>query len=513
MSKVLTVDEIVEQLITGISPRLFLLFFLATTNCWNSAIRTYLVIFTGVIPYTEWRCINEDRCGHINASTEYNLCGMGDGGAGELVHGVDFLWNTTRTSFAIEWDLYCGREYLVTITSSMFFVGATFGLLTSTAIYDKFGRKNGSLLGSLISFVATVACMFGVRYEMLIALRLVQGFGQLICWTGVYCWLLEFAPGHLRNPCNGAILLQWAVGYTLLVGASFLLHNWRYIFLMAAVVNFATGAVLVVFPESPRFLLVRGQETKAVEVLEWFARTIRSPLDMATIQLTYEKRVQSFTEQVRDFGKYARMRKETVLCITMWFLVATLFYGFSFSWTKITSDLYLGYLMAAMAMILAVFIFTPVNRLIGRKKALMVFLVCAVAMDLVAMVDHEFSPGWDVNRVACLAGNVALCCCYGTIYLYTGELAPTSHRGMIMALCSSAARVGSTLGPYMTLLYRLADRRIPLGVFGALTILCGVAVWGLSDTTGRRIPETPKDVEVLAGYTPVPTRTKGEEKV
>ena len=41
---------------------------------------------------------------------------------------------------------------------------------------------------------------------------------------------------------------------------------------MAAVVNFVTGAVLFVFPESPRFLLVRGQETRAVEVLEWFTR-------------------------------------------------------------------------------------------------------------------------------------------------------------------------------------------------------------------------------------------------
>ena len=229
---------------------------------------------------------------------------------------------------------------------------------------------------------------------------------------------------------------------------------------------------------------------------------------MSTIQLTYEKRVQSFTEQIKDFSKYAKMRKETILCIVMWFLVATLFYGFSFSWTKITSDLYLGYLMAANAMILSVFIFTPVNMVIGRKKAMIVFMVCAVITDGVAMIDYQFAPRWDLNRVACLVGNVALCCCYGTIYLYTGELAPTSHRGMIMALCSSAARVGSSLGPYMTLLYKFADRRLPLAVFGAITVAASGAVWALSDTTGRRIPETPKDVEILSGYTPVPVKIK-----
>ena len=81
------------------------------------------------------------------------------------------------------------------------------------------------------------------------------------------------------------------------------------------------------------------------------------------------------------------------------------------------------------------------------------------------------------------------------LYLYSGELAPTSHRGMIMCLCSSCARVGSFIGPYVSLLYGVTDKRVPLVLFAGLSVCALVAVYFLPDTTGKSIPEVPKDLE------------------
>ena len=75
-----------------------------------------------------------------------------------------------------------------------------------------------------------------------------------------------------------------------------------------------------------------------------------------------------------------------------------------------------------------------------------------------------------------------------------------------MSLSSSCARVGSFLGIYTSLLYDITDRRVPLALFAGLTMVYVTAVFFLSDTTGKRIPETPYDVEVMAGnkkYQPV----------
>ena len=126
------------------------------------------------------------------------------------------------------------------------------------------------------------------------------------------------------------------------------------------------------------------------------------------------------------------------------------------------------------------------------------------------MPDVKINENWTLEYVACLLGNIAITAAFAQIYLYTSELAPTSHRGMIMSLSSSSARVGSFMGTYISLLYDITDRRVPLAVIAGASILCGAAIFFLSDTTGRRILETPQDVEEMAGnkeYQPVENGT------
>ena len=69
---------------------------------------------------------------------------------------------------------------------------------------------------------------------------------------------------------------------------------------------------------------------------------------------------------------------------------------------------------------------------------------------------------------------------------------------MILCLSSSCARVGSFVGPYVNLLYVVADKRVSLALFAGLSVVASVVVWCLPDTTGRSVPETPRDMEILA---------------
>ena len=61
-----------------------------------------------------------------------NLCGTGDKSTskGQLYVGEDFNWQTQgRTSFAVDWNLYCDSEYLRSIIKSIYFGGGWLGLL------------------------------------------------------------------------------------------------------------------------------------------------------------------------------------------------------------------------------------------------------------------------------------------------------------------------------------------------------------------------------------------------
>ena len=248
-----------------------------------------------------------------------------------------------------------------------------------------------------------------------------------------------------------------------------------------------------------RFELIRGKEKEAKRTLEKYSLICNNHISLDSVELVYDDRVQSFLHQVKDFAAFPTLLKETLLCMVSWFLVATLFYAFSFGWSKIGKDLYTSYLFDAVGKATSFAATIPACRWLGRKKAMLFFLVVGILSNFLAMPDVMLSEQWSLEYVACLIGSMAISAAFGTIYLYTGELAPTSHRGMVLSLSSSAARVGSFIGPYIRLLYDIADRRVPLAVFAAATAVMCLAVCFLSDTTGRRIPETPKDVEILAG--------------
>ena len=44
----------------------------------------------------------------------------------------------------------------------------------------------------------------------------------------------------------------------------------------------------------------------------------------------------------------------------------------------------------------------------------------------------------------------------------------------------------------------MTDRKVPLALFAGLSLLASVAVWFLPGTSGRPVPETPADVEILS---------------
>ena len=495
----LTIDEVVDKIYKGMNIKLLLVFITATATATQTPMQIYVTIFAGFIPYTQWKCISR-KCFDLLKKNDpkkfYNSTTMCDN---NLIAGKDFEWTSERTSFSMDWGLYCDSEAKFSTISSFFFIGATLGLLVSTAIFDRFGRRNGAIVGNLIGATATLIGTWAPSFEVMLVVRIFQGVGMFIQLTGIYCWALELTPAHLRSFANGFIMDIWTFGYMIVTLLGYLIPTWNYIFLAVAIINYVLTIPQLIYPISPRFALVRGREDEAKKTLESFSRLCNNEISMDTVRLTYKERAQNYWEQIKDFKTYPTFRKETLLGIVCWFIVAVLFYGFSFGWVRISSDLYTGHLAAAISKLVGYTSAIPGCNLLGRKKCMLTVLAIGLFSNLLAMPDVKISEDWTLEYVASLIGNLTCSAAFGVIYLYSGELAPTSHRGMVMSLSSASARVGSFTGTYVGLLYSVADRRVPLTVFAGLTCVFMASIFFMSDPTGRRIPETPIDVEILSG--------------
>ncbi|XP_063675281.1 organic cation/carnitine transporter 2-like [Bolinopsis microptera] len=493
----LTIEQVVDKTVKRLNLPLFLLYWAALSTALNSGAVAYVTVITGNIPYKDWKCTS-DKCASLHAEmsekedffTQKTMCDN------EMEAGMDFIWTTSKITFTTDWNIYCKEESRLATISGSFFIGAIAGLLCSTGLFDRIGRKKGAIVGGVITIVATAASCVAPNYQALLAFRIISGFGLLINYTGVYCWVIEYAPMGLRNVAAGFFNISWSISYLILVLLGYLIDDWKYLYLaLTAVCVISTAMFFVVpLPESPRFHLVRGMEKEAKENIISFFQITRNEFSFDSINLVYEERAQNYLEQLSDFKKYPCLLKRALLCMACWFLVSLITYAYTVGWSKIGSDLFTSYLFAALGDAFGYVSAIPICRLLGRKRATICLFGGIAVMNFFAMLNVDITDTWTIEQIASLLGSVATSGTFSMVYLYTGELAPTSHRGMIVCLSSSCARLGSIFGAYVSLLYGVTDRRVPLALFSGLSVCGCVAVLFLPDTTGKGIPETPKDV-------------------
>ena len=496
----LTIEEAVDLVVDRLSVKLVLNFLAVCCTILNTGAATYVTIFTGYIPYNDWKCLSQ-KCIDLQATVgssetfySYNTMCKND-----LVADIDFEWTSKKHTFSRDWGFYCKSEAKLSLVSSIIFIGSLLGLLFSTCLFDWIGRKRGAILGSVLTLLSLAASSVASSYPVLILLRAISGFGLIVNYTGSYCWVVELAPTFLRNPISGFFTLGWTAGTFILIGLSYFIDQWHQIYLAVAIMN-VLGVIpffLLPLPVSPRFSLIKGKKEEAMKTLQVLAQLSGSKISLDTIDLIYEERNQSYLKQIKDFKPrtHPTMLKETLLGMVVWFMVSLISYSYQFGWSKIGNDLHSIYFFAALGDGVAYSTSVLGCRLLGRKKATFFYFGVVILMNLLAMLDVRFTATWSLEHLVSIIGNIATSSAFVMMYLYTGELAPTSHRGMILCLSSSCARIGSFVGPYVNLLYGVTDRRVPLALFAGLSLLACLAVWFLPDTTGRSVPETPGDVE------------------
>lgn len=84
----------------------------------------------------------------------------------------------------------------------------------------------------------------------------------------------------------------------------------------------------------------------------------------------------------------------------------------------------------------------PITAILGRKKGLIFCLGISCACFLLGMIPWAWNDVWSFERLMNLAAIIGVSCAFALAFLYTNELAPTTHRGLVMSCCSVVARGG-----------------------------------------------------------------------
>ncbi|KFY03549.1 hypothetical protein O988_01417 [Pseudogymnoascus sp. VKM F-3808] len=149
-------------------------------------------------------------------------------------------------------------------------LGAVIGSFLISPCNEYLGRRMSILIACVLYTVGAALCAGAIDYPMLVVARLILGSGVGLEGGTVPVYVAETVERRLRGNLVSLYQLMIALGEVLgyAVGAIFLglPGNWRYILGSSVVFSIIMGVGTLYVPESPRWLMHRGDYLNAFRV-------------------------------------------------------------------------------------------------------------------------------------------------------------------------------------------------------------------------------------------------------
>ena len=401
-------------------------------------------------------------------------------------------------------------------------VGSIVGVLFAGILSDKLGRKLTMVISAVLFSTSVLGCALSADFAQLVVYRIIGGVGIGVVSIVSPLYISELAVAQYRGRLVSLYQLAVTVGflgaylvnYQLLAWAEsgtqlsvdwlnkiFITEVWRGMLGMETLPAILFFIIIFFIPESPRWLIVRGKELKAVNILEKIYNSIteaKSQLNETKSVLTSETK--SEWSLLMKPGIFKAVIIGVCIAILGQFMGvnAVLYYGPSiFENAGLSGGDSLFYqvlvgLVNTLTTILALVIIDKV----GRKK-LVYYGVSGMVVSLILIgLYFLFGDSLGVSSLFLLVFFLfyVFCCAVSicaVVFVLLSEMYPTKVRGLAMSIAGFALWIGTYLIGQLT--PWMLQNLTPAGTFFLFALMCVpymLIVWKLvPETTGKSLEE------------------------
>lgn len=402
------------------------------------------------------------------------------------------FWETTIIT---EFDLVCEKKALPYLAKSIIFSGLALGSFVSGLVSDRFGRKKAIWFSSVTMLVAGILTSVMPWYPLFVFFWLITGTMAISCYTAAFVWTMELTTGKWKIYLGMAMNYSWPTCRLIIAGLTWNLREWRNVLrAISGIVAFGS-VILFWLPESPRWLIAKGRIPEAQKILADARKFNGDPIDEDKIELRKPAATGAAQGSFFDIVKHPILRWQVLIMYFNWFTTALIMYGLALSWKELTGGLYLNFIIGTLLDFPAKTLAMILVLKVGRKYPYMAGSAITGTMFLITIfIPRDYFPGnWPIVVLA-LIGNFCTTMCFAILYMYSGELMPTTVRAAGVGSCSLVSKVGGVASTTVAALatYHIA---IPNILFASLALTSAVITIMVPETKGRPMPETLDDVD------------------
>jgi MFS transporter, SP family, arabinose:H+ symporter len=401
-------------------------------------------------------------------------------------------------------------------------LGCILGVMVAGKLSDALGRKKILLLSALLFLVSAIGCAVAPTATILILSRLMGGWGIGIASMLAPLYISEFTPPNLRGRMVAIYQFAITIGIVCAYLSNKLLLDlsqsagatgsdalyrwmvidevWRGMFAVAAAPALVFGLLLLVIPESPRWLVKQKRADEALQILARIGGRRVAEAERSQIE-------EAIALEEGGLGQLLRPGWRTALLIGILLpffsqvsgINAVIYYG-----PKILaeagfarSEAFGGQVIIGLVNILFTVVAIATIDRFGRRPLLMLGISGVVVALIVIgiLFANGITQGYwllvfIILFTACFAFSFGPVC-----WVIISEIYPTGIRGRAMSLATFSLWVGCWLVAQGT--PRLMEALQPAGTFWLFAALCFPAIL----LTWKIIPETKgKTLEEIEQY-------------
>jgi len=332
-------------------------------------------------------------------------------------------------------------------------IGVFLGGFIVVAISDKVGRKPLYFVGPILFLIGSVAQFWFDSALVIFILRMLIGIGVGFEYAVASALLVEYLPKKHRGNKLAHLTTYWFVGAALayIVGNIILAYlgdeAWKTVLASSAVLSLALILVRIGTPESARWLMNKGREQEADQVIK---KIFGNDFSIANLPIEEEKESKFTLKELFFSGYGARL----FFVIMFWMCaVIPLFAVYAFA-PKVLNALNLtgqweryGSIAITVMFALGCVLGASLIEILGRRKLLIhSFLWSGLALFGLGVMS-------DASEIMVLV----LFSAYGVLIggaqvlelVYPNEIFPTEIRSAGIALGSSFSRIGAAIGTFL----------------------------------------------------------------
>lgn len=400
-------------------------------------------------------------------------------------------------------------------------VGSIIGVLFAGTLSDSIGRKKTMLIAATLFCLSAIFCAASAGFVQLVCFRIIGGMGIGIVSIVSPVYISEVSPADRRGTMVSLYQLAVTIGFLAAYIVNFWIQDaaqsaqyssgwWRHVMqdemwrgMLGSMTVPAIMYFIVIFfiPESPRWLIVKGEGSKASAILtRIYSDRAAAETQMSETKASIEGETVSEWKALLQPGILKAVIIGSAIAILGQFMGvnAVLYYGpeiFSDAGLSSGDSMFSQVLVGAVNMlttVIAVFIIDKVGR-----KQLIYWGVSGMILSLI-MIGLYFLCGedWGLGNGFLLSFFLfyVFCCAISisaVVFVLLSEMYPNSVRGRAMSVAGLALWIGTYLIGQLT--PWLLENLTPAGTFFLFAAMCVpyiLIMWkAVPETTGKTLEE------------------------